>query len=308
MKKVNEQNPKRRASLEQLFQKEIEFIDNHLFHYYDLAFVEKAEATNGDEGGLDKLKDSVRYSLLSGGKRFRPLLVLLSSEVMAKPKEWVMPLAASIEFIHTYSLIHDDLPVMDNDDMRRGKPTNHKMFGEAMALLAGDALLTEAFALLARSYESRPDLGLRATSLVAEAAGTWGMVGGQALDIEIHHRGSSTEKMCRTHELKTGALIRVSCEAAAVLCEASLEEQVALRKYGENLGLAFQLADDILDYDEAHPEPTSFVNCTSLSETQKFLERVTEEALQSLKLFGDNRSLGLAGLADFNLQRTRNSH
>lgn len=284
-----------KESVEKLFKKEIAFIDSHLPHYFP---------DDGDfpSKGMAELNESVNYSLLSGGKRFRPLLALLTSESLGKSYETVLPVCAAVEFIHTYSLIHDDLPAMDNDEFRRGKQTNHVVYGEATALLAGDALLTEAFGVIAKGFKRQPKIAVEVIEMLSRAAGLRGMVGGQALDMEPVTGDRSPELMKRIHELKTGALISVSCVAAAVACEARLEEISALGIFAENLGLAFQLADDLLDFDPKNPEKTSYVNVKGVVGTKEYLQSVTDLAIVALGSFGD-RANKLRMLAEFNLER-----
>ena len=284
-----------KQSIEALFKHEIAFIESHLPHYF-------AETSDFPSEGMAELNRSINYSLLSGGKRFRPLLSVLTAEALGKPFEAVLPVCAAVEFIHTYSLIHDDLPAMDNDQFRRGKPTNHVVFGEATALLAGDALLTEAFGVLARGYKKQPKAAVEVIDLISRAAGLWGMVGGQAMDMEPVSEERPPDIMKRIHELKTGALIRVSCEAAAAACEARVEEQSALRLYAENLGLAFQLADDLLDWDPKSPEKTSYVNLSGVDATRSYLKTVTDLSLVALDMF-DTRANKLKALSTFNLNR-----
>ncbi|WP_107923878.1 polyprenyl synthetase family protein [Lysinibacillus parviboronicapiens] len=192
------------------------------------------------------LKESMLYSLQAGGKRIRPLFVLAVLELFAKDKEHGLTVGAVIEMIHTYSLIHDDLPSMDNDDFRRGKPTNHKVFGEALATLAGDALNTLAFGILARldlSAEKRIEL----VNLLSVAAGAEGMVGGQVLDMEGEKRQLNLTELEHVHVNKTGALLRFSIESGAVLADVSEEDRATLKEYAHHIGLAFQIQDDILD-------------------------------------------------------------
>lgn len=195
----------------------------------------------------ERLRAAMRYSLLAGGKRVRPVLCLSCAALCGGDENAVLPFAASIEMIHTYSLIHDDLPAMDNDDLRRGKPSNHRAFDEATAILAGDALLTDAFAFMAGTALP-PRQVLRAVATVAEAAGAPGMVGGQVLD--MMHTGDGTislDALRAMHAMKTGALIRASCVGGAQLAGASEAQTAALSAYGVALGAAFQIADDILD-------------------------------------------------------------
>lgn len=192
------------------------------------------------------LKESMLYSLKAGGKRIRPLFVLAVLEIYGKDLKAGLTVGAVIEMIHTYSLIHDDLPSMDNDDFRRGKPTNHKVFGDALATLAGDALNTLAFGILARmdlSAEQRIEL----VNLLSVAAGAEGMVGGQVLDMEGEQRQLSLTELEHVHVNKTGALLRFSIESGAVLANASPEDRATLKEYAHHIGLAFQIQDDILD-------------------------------------------------------------
>ncbi len=198
-----------------------------------------------------RLSSAMRYSLLAGGKRLRPALCLAVARACAKDNaeeitEALLPFAAGLEMIHTYSLIHDDLPAMDDDDLRRGCPTCHKAFDEATAILAGDALLTNAFSHMARADAPAPLL-LEAMRLTADAAGAAGMVGGQMLDLEGEGKKLSLEELRILNEKKTGALLFNACECGAVLAEATSEQRRAARCYGSELGIAFQITDDILD-------------------------------------------------------------
>jgi geranylgeranyl diphosphate synthase type II len=192
---------------------------------------------------------AMRYSVFAGGKRLRPVLVIAGAEAVGGTMEQVMPTACAMELIHTYSLVHDDLPAMDNDDFRRGVPTNHKVFGEAMAILAGDGLLTLAFGLIAGNFAAgTAGRGLRqVVADVAEAAGTRGMVGGQVADIEAEGRQVTAEALDFIHLHKTAALIRASLRIGAVICGASPVQVQALSTAGGALGLAFQIVDDVLD-------------------------------------------------------------
>lgn len=211
------------------------------------------------EGALDRflppvtaapgrLHEAIRYSVLAPGKRLRPILVLASAEAVGGRPETVLPTACALECIHVFSLIHDDLPCMDNDDYRRGRPTNHKVYGEAMAMLAGDALLTLAFELITENARTvAPGRVVEALRLISHASGTWGMVGGQVMDIESEGREVTPETLEYIHAHKTGALLTASALAGALLCGAEEAQQAALRRYGQSIGLAFQIADDILD-------------------------------------------------------------
>jgi geranylgeranyl diphosphate synthase type II len=197
---------------------------------------------------------AVRYSLFAGGKRVRPLLALAAAEAVGGETDEAMPLAVAVEMVHTYSLIHDDLPCMDNDDLRRGKPTSHKVFGEAVAVLAGDALLTRAFHLLAgvpASFDAeRLRRRLQATVILGEAAGTRGLIGGQVEDLEHEGRAIGPEALERLHRAKTGALLTACVHGGAVLGGARPTELAALQRYGAAVGLAFQVVDDVLDATE----------------------------------------------------------
>lgn len=193
------------------------------------------------------LLEAMEYSLLAGGKRLRPALCLVWAELFGARREDILPAAAALECIHTYSLIHDDLPAMDNDDLRRGKPSNHKQYGEALAILAGDGLLTEAFGLLLAARAPAEHVLLAGQQLV-RAAGAAGMVGGQVLDMQWTGQGQITlEELSRMQSLKTGALLQVSCECGAILAGAPTSRRQQAATYGLHIGRAFQIADDILD-------------------------------------------------------------
>ncbi len=199
--------------------------------------------------GLNKLiYESMGYSLKVGGKRIRPILTILTYQLFKKEgyKE-IIPFAAAIEMIHTYSLIHDDLPCMDNDDLRRGRPTNHKVFGEAIAVLAGDALLNEAFNVMIDYSMRKGKQGLKAMEVVGRASGCQGMIGGQVVDILSENSKVTAEVLNYIHDKKTAALITAAVVAGAELAGAPKEDIEVLERYGRNLGLAFQIKDDILD-------------------------------------------------------------
>ena len=212
-----------------------------------------------------RVGEAMRYSLFAGGKRLRPMLALASAEAIAladgtsvpRARELALPVACALELIHTYSLVHDDLPAMDNDTMRRGRPTSHVVFGEGLAILAGDGLLTEAFALMSREpAAAEPAMAarlLRAIRIVAEAAGPCGMVGGQAIDLEAAGSGAAFdgEGLRAMHARKTGALIRAAAAAGGVMAGAGDAHLAALEGFASELGLAFQIVDDILDVEGA---------------------------------------------------------
>lgn len=215
--------------------------------------VEKYLSQCLEERGIPaRLLESMRYSLLAGGKRLRPVLALAWCEMLGGDSGAAMPFAASLECIHTYSLIHDDLPAMDDDDLRRGRPSNHKQFDEATAILAGDGLLTEAFVLMTEAGVKgglAADRVLRAVNVLGKAAGSGGMVGGQAVDMEFTGREAPVplEELQHMHAMKTGALITAACECGAILSGAADADVRNAREYGRAVGVAFQIVDDVLD-------------------------------------------------------------
>ena len=280
---------------QELFQTELEALDEYIRNYFKALPRE-------DVAGLQKLIEAMEYSTLGGGKRFRPVLVLATLEALGEKRSQGMPLALAIELIHTYSLVHDDLPLMDNDDSRRGRPTNHKVYGDAMALLAGDALLTEAFTVLAEGYADDPRAAVELIALVGRAAGLRGMIGGQAIDI-LPSAGKYEEwEIQYLHSLKTGALIRVAIDGASCLASASSEARQNLDQFGKSLGLAFQIADDIQDHNPADEESTSFTSALGLEGTRELLHKVTAQAEAALAA-GNLQESKLAELCRFNLER-----
>ncbi|EPR13219.1 polyprenyl synthetase family protein [Ruminiclostridium papyrosolvens] len=245
------------------------------------------------------IKEAMSYSLLAGGKRLRPLLALAVAEMFDRPFDEVINFGCAIEMIHTYSLIHDDLPAMDNDDYRRGKPTNHKVFGEAMAILAGDGLLNMAYEIIINdAVESRNIEKMRAAGIVAKYAGALGMVGGQVIDLQSEGKTIESDRLKTMHRLKTGALIKAPVEAAAVICGADIKEFELLSGYAANLGLAFQIKDDILDIEgtvenmgknpgnDSSCNKSTYVTMFGLEESKKLLQTVTQEGISCLEAFG----------------------
>jgi len=262
------------------------------------------------------LHGSMRYSVFAGGKRVRPVLMLAACETVGGQVAAALPAACAMEMIHTYSLIHDDLPAMDDDDFRRGNPTNHKVYGEATAILAGDALLTEAFILLSRDEEgSDPAARLKVIHEIAGASGSRGMVGGQVVDMESEGKGEidlATLSYIHTH--KTGALIRASVRAGAILGGASAESLHALTRYGEAIGLAFQIADDILDVegtteelgkdagsDQARGKAT-YPALVGLEASKARAQELVQMALDALASF-DERAEPLRAIASYIVKR-----
>ena len=255
--------------------------------------------------GWQRLMSSIRYSLLQeGAKRFRPTLAMLAADALGADRERVLPFAAAVECVHTYSLIHDDLPAMDNDDFRRGLPTNHKKFDDATAILAGDALITDAFAILGEAYAEMPHVAVRAIVELSKAAGSQGMVGGQAIDMAAKKSALDIEDLRLLHLLKTGALIRVSAVGAAIVSEATEEQIEDLSDFSTALGLAFQVADDLLDYSQERPESGSYCAVLGPEKTREFLIELTNEALEAIVLW-DEKADSLRALAEFNRDRIR---
>jgi geranylgeranyl diphosphate synthase type II len=261
---------------------------------------------------------AVRYSLFAGGKRIRPILVLAAGEAVGGEQGALMPLACAVEMIHTYSLIHDDLPAMDDDDLRRGKPTSHKVFGEAIAILAGDALLTRAFALLAEAPKgAAPDAirqRLEAIALLGEACGTSGLIGGQVEDLESEGRTISGEALERLHRAKTGALLGACVCGGAVLGGATGAQQECLARYASAIGLAFQVVDDILDTTEgasqlgktagkdAAAQKATYVSVHGLAGAQDLAARLLTEAEDAIAGLG-SRGDELRGIARLIVER-----
>jgi len=266
----------------------------------------------GPEG---RVAEAMRYSALGGGKRLRPFLVLETAGLFGVSRAAAARAAAAAECIHVYSLIHDDLPAMDNDDLRRGKPTAHKAFDEATAILAGDALLTFAFEILG-STETHKDGRVRCDLVLAlaRAAGQAGMIGGQMMDIALEGRAPGFDEVTRLQRMKTGDLITFSCEAGAILGEASSPSKKALIQYGRCLGSAFQIADDLLDAegdpalmgkaarkDSERGKPT-VVAALGVTEARKRAEMMAMQARSHLDSFGEKADL-LRELATFVVQR-----
>ncbi|MBT3181068.1 MAG: polyprenyl synthetase family protein [Deltaproteobacteria bacterium] len=269
----------------------------------------------GDSGIPETLQKAMNYSLEAGGKRLRPILVFAGAEAVGGSHDMVMPAAVAIEMVHTFSLIHDDLPAMDDDSLRRGKPTNHKVFGEAHAILSGDALLVEAFSVLAGACNSSNQENiLSVVSDLAHASGGRGMTGGQIIDIDSTNRKIDEAELTHLHMLKTGALLRFSCTAGAKLCGATEDQIEALDNYGRDIGLAFQIADDILDIegdqellgkdvgsDQGNLKST-FPSLIGLDESKKRSADLIERAISGLSIF-DEKAEPLRLLAKYIIER-----
>ena len=264
----------------------------------------------------ETLEKAMEYSLMAGGKRLRPVLLMAAADAVGKDGAAFLTTGCAIEMIHTYSLIHDDLPAMDNDDYRRGKPTNHKVFGDGIAVLAGDALLTLAFEVMLRQEGAAPETLVTVVSEMSRAAGSYGMVGGQVLDLEGEGRRLDLAALRKIHMGKTGALFCAAIRSGAILAGAKEEELAALTLYAERFGLAFQITDDILDVtgDEAaigkpvgsdvRNEKATYVTLTSLEEAKKLAEDAVDEAVAALDIFGE-RAAFLRDLALFLLGRKK---
>lgn len=257
------------------------------------------------------------YSLFAGGKRIRPILCIAGAEAVGGSTDSVLPVACAIELIHTYSLIHDDLPVMDNDDFRRGKPTNHKVFGEAIALLAGDGLLTLAFNLMA-GYGAEKEVEkkalLRVIDLIASAAGYKGMVGGQVVDITYEGKEPDPNVVEYIHRHKTAALIAASVTAGTILAGGNKDEEKSINRYGQQIGLAFQIADDILNIEgdrkvmgkgigsDKERGKITYPSVFGAAESKNIQKELIKNAIESLKRF-DNRAEPLRDLARYVIKR-----
>lgn len=265
--------------------------------------------TNFDSECPTRLRDAIRHSLMTPGKRLRPMLVMLAAEACGGAVQNALPAACAVEMIHTYSLIHDDMPSMDNDDMRRGRPTCHKVFGDAIAILAGDALLALAFEVLARDI-TPPAVAAACCATLAQAAGPSALVGGQCDDITQGIKSGSLELLESIHNRKTGALFLASLRLGGLVSEASPEEHVALKQFGSHLGLAFQITDDLLDFEQDCNAPRgkqekvsqknklTYPNLIGVAESQRQVERLVSLAIDSLKLMG-TKARGLRALASF---------
>jgi len=270
--------------------KQQKFIDDYLKSYL------ASKKTNScfPEKHLYK---AMRYSLMAGGKRLRPILAIASYETVGGKSKNILPVAASLELIHTYSLIHDDLPAMDNDDFRRSKPTNHRVFGEAIAILAGDALLTDAFGMVIRT-PVRPQILINVLKELTYACGHQGMVGGQAADIIFEDKKINERELLYIHTHKTGVLIRASVRIGAIIAEAPPDILSSLTKYGEKIGLAYQITDDILDITGTKKElgkstgadalrgKNTYPSVFGLEKSKSIAEGLIEESLEALEIFG----------------------
>ncbi|MDU1598642.1 farnesyl diphosphate synthase [Peptostreptococcus anaerobius] len=274
---------------------------------------EKIESYLPKEEGYQKtIFEAMNYSLRAGGKRLRPILLMEAYKICQGQGEDFVPYSVAMEMIHTYSLIHDDLPALDNDDLRRGKPTNHIVFGEAMAILAGDALLNTAYETMlnAAFKHSRPEISLRAAYEISRGAGIYGMIGGQVVDVESEDKKIDKDKLDYIHMNKTAAMIVGSVRAGAILAGIDEDRLESLTKYAENIGLAFQIVDDILDIEgdekllgkrvgsDLDNDKSTYPSLLGISESKKIVENLIEEAKISLEVF-DSDAEFMNALADF---------
>jgi geranylgeranyl diphosphate synthase type II len=268
-----------------------------------------------DKGSYNKkIYEAMSYSLNIGGKRIRPTLTMLTYNMFQDNYEDILHVCGAIEMIHTYSLIHDDLPCMDNDDLRRGKPTNHKVFGESLAVLAGDGLLNEALNILFKLSLNEDKKWAKAAFLIGEASGVEGMIGGQTVDILSENEDIPEEKLHYIHSKKTGALIKASILTGAILGKSTEEEYNILNKFGEKLGLAFQIKDDILDVigdsikigktakKDMKSNKSTFVKLYGLEESKQMCLNLTEDCLELLNKI-DKNTESLKKLTLFLLKR-----
>lgn len=262
---------------------------------------------------------SMHYSLMAGGKRLRPILALAASEAVGGDEETVLPFSCAIEMVHTYSLIHDDLPAMDNDDLRRGKPTSHKVFGEGIAILAGDALLTHAFITVSNpEYAKNLDPAIRIMIIheLAKASGTEGMIGGQVMDLEAQNRSSGLDEISTIHKLKTGSLIKASTKIGALAAGAHKRDVETLSAYGQHLGLAFQIVDDLLDIEgeeevigktsksDLTNHKSTYPAIMGIEESRKKARKSIDRALAVIEHF-DHRADALRQLAYYTITREK---
>jgi geranylgeranyl diphosphate synthase type II len=271
--------------------------------------------TSGLSGCPPRLAEAIRYSLLGPGKRLRPMLALLAAEASGGTWEEALPAACAVEMVHTYSLIHDDLPAMDDDDLRRGRPTCHRVFGEAMAILAGDALLALAFEVLSMRM-AQPAVAARACAVLSRAAGPRALVGGQADDLAAESAPGGLDLLEEIHRKKTGAMILAAVELGGLAAGASAEQAEALARYGRCMGLAFQIVDDLLDVrgNESRvgkrlqkDQKRGKLTCPGLvgvEESEARARRLTTEACRALGPLGES-ARGLVLLAEFVMERDR---
>lgn len=289
----------------QSLEEKVKYVENLLSEYMPKA-----------EGYQKTVIEAMNYSLSAGGKRLRPILTLEACKIVGGNEEDVIPFAMAIEMIHTYSLIHDDLPALDNDDFRRGRPTNHKVYGDAMAILAGDALLNYAYeVMLSNSINKKnPEKYLKAINEIATSAGIYGMIGGQVVDVESEDEKIEKEKLDFIHMNKTAAIMVGCMRAGAIIGDASEEHLEEITKYAKNIGLSFQIVDDILDIvgDESklgksvgsdiENNKSTYPSLLGLEKSKEIANNLIEEAKNSIKKLSDDTEF-LNGLAEYIIAR-----
>ena len=261
------------------------------------------------------LNDAIRYSVLGGGKRIRPFLVAECSKFFDTDEDEIMQIAAAIELLHVYSLVHDDLPSLDNDDLRRGKPSTHKYFDEAIAILVGDALQALSFEILSNSYKKIKKIDqINLINSFAKYVGQYGMVGGQAIDIEVNQKGLSLDKLLEMYKLKTANLISFSCQVGGIVSGAEQKKINALKNFGNNIGIAFQISDDILDVigdekvtgkrvgSDLKNNKKTFLNFFDIDNSKREIKKYCDLSISSLKIFGPVPET-LLGLVNFIRER-----
>ncbi len=276
------------------------------------------ESLSEDTGTPPLLLEAMRYSVFAGGKRLRPIMLLMTAEMLGQECQAVTFAAAALEIIHTYSLVHDDLPAMDNDDLRRGRPTNHIVYGEGMAILAGDALFTRAFQIMSDpkcGEVCSPSAQLQAMYELAEAAGACGMIGGQVLDILAEGQQITGKDLEQIHTLKTGKMITSALRIGAILSNAAPQQLEAVTMYGELVGLAFQIVDDILDIEgnadelgkfpasDLHKQKATYPALYGLNESKRRVRTLIHHAKQALRIFEEG-AYYFYQLADYMQSRT----
>lgn len=289
--------------MKEKLKEQIALIDAHLDKYL---------APKDNPQGI--IYEAMRYSVFAGGKRLRPVLMLMTCEMCGGDINEVMPFACALEMIHTYSLIHDDLPAMDNDDLRRGMPTSHKKFGEATAILAGDALLTKAFEIVSQYSGSETARAMRAINILAVSAGTEGMIGGQIVDMESENKTITLDELRYLHLNKTGAIIRSACAIGALMSGADETKIQAVDEFAKNLGIAFQIQDDILDVEgteeelgkpigsDAEENKNTYVSLFGAEKSRELSLSYSEKAKKALETFGENAEF-LRELTDYLTER-----
>lgn len=295
-----------------------DLLEQKLSETSELLFEKMAEILPMPEGTMEqKLFEAMRYSTLSRGKRLRPFLTVMASQLFGVSLESALLTAAAIEFIHSYSLIHDDLPAIDNDDFRRGQPSCHKKFGEAVAILAGDALLTYSFQVLSDPNTHRdPSVRIELVDCIARASGFGGMIGGQVIDILAQNNTLDFNEIVRLQRMKTGALFAISCESGAILGKAPRNLRNSLRAYAHNLGLAFQITDDLLDAEGTREETgkavrkdaaagkATLVSSMGLPQAKAHAKLLAAQAVEHLSAFGEQAAM-LRTLADYVVTRNK---